>query len=60
MFCTIIGTRDDSVLTCKGHCPFILPMSGRNLKSITAGIPILVAKSASGRSKSTLTVAMFV
>jgi transposase-like protein len=28
--------------------PFILPMSGRSWKSITAGIPILAARSSSG------------
>jgi hypothetical protein len=30
------------------HHPFILPMSGRSWKSITAGIPILAARSSSG------------
>lgn len=59
IFSAVIVTREESVLARQSHCPFILPMSGRNLKSITAGIPILAAGSASGRSRSALTVAMF-
>ena len=52
-----IGAGEEVVLAPQRNCPFILPMSGRNLKSITAGIPILVARSASGRSRNALTVA---
>jgi hypothetical protein len=32
--------------------PFILPMSGRSWKSITAGIPILAARSSPGALRS--------
>ena len=49
----------EPVLAADGHCPFILPRSGRNLKSITAGILILAARSVSGRSRSALTAAIF-
>jgi len=40
------------------NCPFILPMSGRNWKFITTGIPVLAARSVSDRCRSGLTVGM--
>jgi hypothetical protein len=46
-----IGTGEEPRLSAEGHCPFILPMSGESWKSITAGIPILAARSVSGASR---------
>jgi hypothetical protein len=43
-----IGTREGPIFSSDGHHPFILPMSGGSWKSITAGIPILAARSLSG------------
>ncbi len=34
-------TGEECVLGCQSKSPFILPMSGRSWKSITAGIPIV-------------------
>lgn len=45
---TEIRTREEMILSSESHHPFILPMSGRSWKSITAGIPILAARSSSG------------
>ena len=47
-----IAAREEMILSSKSYCPFILPMSGRNWKFITAGIPGLAARSASGRCRS--------
>jgi hypothetical protein len=43
-----IRAAEQPGLSPQGHHPFILPMSGRNWKFNTAGIPILAARSASG------------
>jgi len=43
-----IGTGEQPVLSPQGNYPFILPMSGKNWKFITAGIPILAVRSSSG------------
>ena len=48
MLGTAIGAREQCVLAIECHRPFILPMSGRSWKSITADIPILAARSSSG------------
>ena len=37
----LVMAGEESVLAIEGHCPFILPMSGRNGKSIIAGTLIL-------------------
>ena len=39
---------EQRILAIEGNCPFILPMSEKNEKSITDGIPILAEKSVSG------------
>ena len=36
-----IVAREERVLSCEGHHPFILPMSATNVKFIIAGIRIL-------------------
>jgi hypothetical protein len=43
-----VGAGEGPVFAPDGHHPFILPMSGRRWKSITAGIPILATRSSSG------------
>ena len=48
IFGAVIMTREERILAGKGHHPFILPMSGRSWKFITAGIPILAARLSSG------------
>src|SRR5438874_1314416 len=40
---TAVGSREQVVLAPERHLPFILPMSGRKLKSIIAGIRSMVA-----------------
>jgi hypothetical protein len=39
-----IGTGKQCIFAPESYCPFILPMSGRNWKSITRGIPISGAR----------------
>ncbi len=45
---TAIGAGEQPRLSTQGHCPFILPMSGKSWKSIIDGTRILAAKLASG------------
>lgn len=42
------GPHEQVILAAEANCPFILPMSEKNEKSITDGIPILAEKSVSG------------
>jgi hypothetical protein len=44
----VVVAGEECVLARESHHPFILPMSGRSWKSITAGIPTLAARSSSG------------
>jgi hypothetical protein len=39
-----VGASKKPVLSSDSYCPFILPMSGRNWKFTTAGIPCLAAR----------------
>jgi hypothetical protein len=48
MLAPAIGACEQMVLAAEGSHPFILPMSGRSWKFITAGIPTLAARSSSG------------
>jgi hypothetical protein len=59
MLAAAIRAREERILAIESRCPFILPMSGRNLKCITAGIPIFVAGFVSGRSRNALMVVTF-
>ena len=43
-----VGSSEQPGLSAQSHHPFILPMSAKSWKSITDGIPILVARSAFG------------
>ena len=41
----LIVTGEQRIFAIEGHCPFILPMSGRSWKSITGSIRISAARS---------------
>jgi len=58
VLCTLIVAGEERVLAIEHNCPFILPMSGRIWKFITAGIPVLAARSISDRCRSGLMVGM--
>ena len=47
-----VGPREGPVFSSDSYHPFILPMSGRSWKSITAGIPTLAIRSSSGAQPS--------
>jgi len=51
MLAAAVGAGEQVVLAAERYCPFILPVSGRNWKFITAGIPGLAARSASDRCR---------
>jgi hypothetical protein len=48
IFGPMIMASEECIFSIQNHRPFILPMSVRSWKSITAGIPILAARSSSG------------
>ena len=45
VFRAVVVAGEERILAGERDRPFILPMSGRSWKSITAGIPILGARS---------------
>lgn len=47
-FAACLGADEEVVFAPEGNHPFILPMSVRNWRFITAGIPILVTRFAFG------------
>ena len=56
---TAVRAREQMVFAPERHLPFILPMSGRKLKSIIAGIRSLVAVFDANTVSSALTAGLF-
>lgn len=50
VFRAAVGAGEEGILAGQGHPPFILPMSAKRLKFITAGTPISARKFAFGVS----------